>query len=233
MTLKKSILAVLTLALSASVISCNPTSGTVTTDKTTTPKVSDSNIALEGGYTKQDVTKPEYQEIVKTAVTLMNEKYKDRNFQITALKEIYTQVVAGTNYKLICEYKDATGSDKAEIIIYKDLQGKFTLSKDSVINAIPASPGDAVVVGGYTKQDVTKPEYQEIVKTAVTLMNEKYKDRNFQITTLKEIYTQVVAGINYKLICIYTDNTGSSKVEIIIYKDLQGKFTLSKDSVIN
>ena len=131
MILKKSIPVVLTFALSASVIAFTPTQGSADTTKNQNTSV--QKAAMAGGYTQQDAAKAEYQEMGKTAEKLMNKKYKNKKFHITALKKVYTQIVAGTNYKLVCEYKDNAGTGKVEIVIYKDLKGNCSLTKDSVI----------------------------------------------------------------------------------------------------
>jgi len=140
MLLKKSTLKVvlLSLALGISVTSCDLAGlgGLIAKQPGVNDKTSGDTKStdLAGGFTKQDPTKQEYQDIAKTAEKLMNEKYPDRGFMITKLDEVYTQVVAGMNYKLICEFKDNKGTDKAEIVVYKDLQGKFSITSEGVIN---------------------------------------------------------------------------------------------------
>ena len=129
--------------------------------------------SIENGAYMSEAEKEEYQEIVKTAAKLMNEKYPDRSFKITKLKEIYTQVVAGTNYKLICDYEDNEGKGEKEIVVYKDLQGKFSIYVDQNVNApdrVVSPDSSEELVGGFTKQDPEKEEYQNIAKTAEKLM---------------------------------------------------------------
>ncbi|MFA6318283.1 MAG: MliC family protein [Elusimicrobiota bacterium] len=86
--------------------------------------------------------------------------------------------------------------------------------------------------GGFTKQEPSAPEFRQVVKAAEELIGKKYPDREVRLTKLKEVSTQVVAGLNYKLVCDYSDRRESGTVEVIVYRDLSGKFSLANERLL-
>lgn len=69
--------------------------------------------------------------------------------------------------------------------------------------------------GGYSEQRIPTDEELVMFRTVT---------QNCDMTlTPKKVATQVVAGTNYKFFCRYTDNSGSGKCDVIIYRPLQGE----------
>lgn len=94
----------------------------------------------------------------------------------------------------------------------------------------PAFAADRLL-GGYTKQDPAKPEFRQVVKAAEDLLETRFSGRGIRLTRLLEVHTQVVAGLNYKLVCAYADRQGSGKAELVVYRNLAGRFSLTDASM--
>lgn len=75
------------------------------------------------------------------------------------------------------------------------------------------------MVGAYTKIPVTDPA----VKQCQTLI-QKYFDKlkmNVKLVKVTDAYSQVVAGVNYKIIGAVNNNAKTENWQFIIYKDLK------------
>lgn len=83
-------------------------------------------------------------------------------------------------------------------------------------------PEGRTLCGGYTEQREIYDEEMEMFRSVV-------KDSVLVITPLS-VGTQVVAGMNYKFHCRYSDtsNGKAGLCEVVIYKNLQGVATLTK-----
>ena len=113
-----------------------------------------------------------------------------------------TQVVAGTNYRLLCTFTPATeGADASYTIVtvYEDLEGNAEiteiLTSDAKVNVTAE-----VIDGGWAAPetpDVTE-EAGKALQAAVSQMV------GAQYNPLALIGTQVVAGTNYCLLCEIT-----------------------------
>lgn len=67
--------------------------------------------------------------------------------------------------------------------------------------------------------------------SAENLLRQKYPDAGISLTELQSFSSQVVAGMNYRLVASYTDQQGRSGVlNLTLYRDLEGNTTLSEDN---
>jgi hypothetical protein len=74
------------------------------------------------------------------------------------------------------------------------------------------------VAGGYTKVPVNEKE----VTGALSYLKKNFPA--FGIDSVEEAYTQVVAGVNIKLICKVTHPGNRETWEIIVYRDLKNEY---------
>ena len=85
-----------------------------------------------------------------------------------------------------------------------------------------ATPAPAAqMVGAYQPMDVSAPEVQEArsaVEKAIT---------GLRIDSVRAAYAQVVAGTNYKLVCLATDSSGQSTWEFVVWHRLDGSWQLN------
>ncbi len=81
---------------------------------------------------------------------------------------------------------------------------------------------EKVVAGGWTKQDTDA----EVVEKAWEFLNSLISD--LTLHTIREAYTQVVAGTNIRIIADASKNGKDYRLETVIYKDLSGNFSVEQ-----
>jgi hypothetical protein len=88
--------------------------------------VKEPSAMIVGGYQNTDIT-PEIKKMAKFAVKTQSKQTKTR-LQLVSIDSAASQVVAGTNFKLILTIKDHQKTNQAESIVYRDLNGHKELS---------------------------------------------------------------------------------------------------------
>lgn len=138
-----------------------------------------------------------------------------------AIALLGTQVVAGTNYAILCRVtpKDIDGGDEEirVMYIYEDLQGKAEITgfKTIIGKLLPggfsANPGKF----GLKNNKTVYNSYKKAVKSV----------KDCKLTAVAYLGSQVVAGTNYLILC-GCKNTSSNKYTyslVKVYKSLDGK----------
>lgn len=130
------------------------------------------------------------------------------------------QIVAGTNHRFLCKTTSVLpdGSQTYSIAeIYEDLDGNASIM-DIVDSVVPTNLRDGEnLSGGWTQpEDVTVPEdVQKALKTT-----------GAQNEPIACVSTQVVAGMNYCLLCRAAD-ADDAYTFIYLYVDLQGNASIT------
>lgn len=93
----------------------------------------------------------------------------------------------------------------------------------------PSSTGSMPVPGGYVSQNPSDSAMQTVLKEAERLLQARYPQAGLRLNQLRSISSQVVAGANYRLEADYTDSKGSGVVNLIVFRNLQGSYSLTQD----
>ncbi len=93
----------------------------------------------------------------------------------------------------------------------------------------PSSTASMPIPGGYVSQNPSDPAMQTVLKEAERLLQARYPEAGLRLNQLRSISSQVVAGANYRLEADYTDSKGSGVVTLIVFRNLQGSYSLSQD----
>lgn len=93
----------------------------------------------------------------------------------------------------------------------------------------PSSSANIPVPGGYVSQDPADPAMQSVLREAERLLQARYPDAGLRLTQLKSVSSQVVAGANYRLDAVYTDKTTTGSLTLILFRNLQGSYSLTQD----
>ncbi|XP_065022666.1 cysteine proteinase inhibitor 1-like [Musa acuminata AAA Group] len=147
---------------------------------------------LDGGWTAiEDLKDPHVREIAEFAVS-ENNKLEKTNLTLRKVEGGETQVVAGTNYRLVLEVRDGSGaSARYEAVVWEKPWESFKQL---------ASFHKLVIVGGWTPiKNISDPDVGEIAEFAVAEHNHE-AGTNLTLCKVVKGETQVVAGINYKLV---------------------------------
>ena len=139
---------------------------------------------------------------------------------------VATQLVSGTNHLLLCTVSPVAADAKATyamVTLYEDLQGNVTISKveKSELDVPPAG-----LMGGWQA-----PESMDVdadLEAAFAKASEGWTGS--AITPVALVGTQVVAGMNYRVLCTVAPVESGAQAHwalVTLYKDLQGGCTFS------
>ncbi len=178
--------------------------------------------AVVGGWTRPEspAIPAEAAEALEKALDgLVGAKY-------TPVAYLGSQLVAGTNYKLLCGVAPVVPDPVetwAVVTVYKDLQGKASII-DVQESGIPTDLSKGLM-GGWSAPET--PELTAEIREAFDKATEKLLGVNYE--PLAVVGQQVVSGMNYRILCeatavapgaepayaivtVYRDTAGSAEV---------------------
>ncbi len=137
-----------------------------------------------------------------------------------------TQVVAGTNYAILCKvtpvYPDAEGS-YAIVYVYQSLDGEAELvNVEDLIETNEES-----VEGGWN--NIVTEETSQVALDAFTKAVDGMVGANYEVAAV--VGTQVVAGMNYMYVCNVTTVTPDAEGKyalVTVYEDLDGNAEITE-----
>jgi len=113
-----------TLTPAASTSSTAPTDSEATTTSNETVKDEDQTVV--GGYSKAKVDDVKVTAAAEFAVT--EESKKGTKISLKSISSAETQVVAGTNYKLVMVIDEAGAEKTVEVVVYEDLRQTMSVT---------------------------------------------------------------------------------------------------------
>lgn len=146
---------------------------------------------------------------------------------------VASQVVAGTNYMILCEAATTTEQPKTSyqmVIVYADLEGKAEITQMKEFDLTEYVEGDSTEIsaeklaGGWEPAEdrssvVIPQEAKDVFDKAVENL-----DGN-ELEPMALLGTQVVAGTNYAFLCfstLQTEETINGIQVVTVYEDLDG-----------
>ncbi|WOK92404.1 multicystatin-like [Canna indica] len=175
------------------------TSHALSTDPTAA--AAPSPTVLGGWNPIKDVNDPHIRDIAVFAINEYN-KQESKNLALIRVEHGEQQVVAGMNYRLTLLVNDGRSTAKYEAIVFESLPPKSSKKLTSFRPLLYA--------GGWTPvSDINDPHIHEVAEFAVSEQNKKQKSQ-LSLTQIVSGKTQVVAGINYRLVLVATDEHGKS-----------------------
>ena len=190
--------------------------------------------AMVGGFTvctdAQPLLTEEEQDIFKKAeTTLAGGAY-------TPVAVLGTQLVAGTNYAYLCLGAPDEPEDLAKwyiVTLYKDLSGNVTTLSIRDIDLtdihIMNSVYNPSFVGSWTISEPDQPGVlPDDAQAAFDKATKEYVGVGYSPIAL--LGTQVVAGLNYKILCfgtLVTKDPVTSVYVLDVYQDPQGECTIT------
>ena len=195
-----------------------------TTAADTTTEASDSTQAVLGGWTVNTGTKPgisdEDKALFEKAVKGTDEEGH------TPVACIATQLVAGTNHAFLCADTEGTSSWHV-VTVYESLDGKAevigTTELDPSDIYTTDESSDSEIVGGWTVVSEEKGSIPDDAQAAFTKAIEGYTGVSY--TPVALLATQVVSGMNYRLLCAGTPVVpdGVTALYVVdVYEDTSG-----------
>ena len=81
------------------------------------------------------------------------------------------------------------------------------------------------LAGGYTAQDVNDPEIIEVANKAIEILKKETSD--IELVKIISAATQVVAGLNYRLVLEVKTNNQIEKWTLVLYRRFDNTYTLT------
>lgn len=208
--MKKMIALMIALMMGITLVACDEGK----TDK----KVSDSDV-IAGGWTLPE--SPVVTDEVKTVLAKATDGLAGATYEPVAY--LGSQVVAGTNHRILCKFTPSTKNAKttyAIVTVYEDLEGKAEIT--GILNSeAEVQVTDEAIDGGWTL-----PESFEVTEDAASSLrkaSENVVGASYHPVALLGI--QVVAGTNYCLLCEITpvtENPESHYAVVVVYNGADG-----------
>ena len=187
--------------------------------------------AVAGGWTVNgEYGEAELPEEAKAAFDKALEGYTGVGF--TPVAYLGSQVVAGTNYAFLCKSTVVTAdpiTNLKVVTVYNDLEGNATIKDVIDVNVADYTQGDGVTfnvddaVGAYTFENAVGCGLDADVQAKFDKAFEGMTGVGY--TPLALLGTQVVAGINYAVLCqarsVGMTSAKAALAVVVIYADLQ------------
>jgi hypothetical protein len=139
-------------------------------------------------------------------------------------KELLQHHVSGKGQVLQCKGKYAkNGTAAFGIAAFKAEKELFLLKLDA--NKLSKPPKNAIP-GGYMAQDANSPDMRTAAEKAAELLAVEHPDHT--LVKVHQAATQVVSGINYFFVLEIATPSGNIKVQVVMYQDLSGDYSITK-----
>lgn len=209
--MKKAVSFILCLSLIAACILVFASCGKPNNESITTSNV-ESGGEIDGGWARaaSPVITDDFKKIFDKAVAEFDVDY-------TPVAYLASQIVAGTNHCVLCK---AMSKTYVIVYIYEDLQGNAEVT-DIVSSSADAQSTEGNIVGGWAEPEsleMTDDAKKALEKACETLTGAEY-------TPVALLATQIVAGMNYRMICKSKPAVPFPEcgyVIVTVYADLQG-----------
>ncbi|KAK9084678.1 hypothetical protein Sjap_025089 [Stephania japonica] len=180
-----------------------------------------------GGWVPIDVHSPHSIELARFAVDEHN-KEAHTQLEFERLVKGESQIVVGTNYRLTIRATNGGLIQTYEALVYEGLDHKKVLKSFKVIHL---ETGDIPPTGGWTPIDVNSLHSIELAQFAVNEHN-KQAHTHLKFERLVSGESQIVAGVNYKLIIRAINGELIQTYEAHVFEALDGQRVLNSFEVI-
>ena len=234
-------LSVLLLALFmiTMITACGSSNESVQTDESSEMSAEES---VSGGWNLFDNEANALSEDVQTAFDKATEKFTGSELEPVAY--IASQVVAGTNYMILCETTTTTKEPETSyqmVVVYADLEGNAEITKIKEFDLTEYTDGNNTEIsaeqlaGGWQVAEdrfsvVIPQDAKDVFDKAVENL-----DGN-ELEPMALLGTQVVAGTNYAFLCfstLQTEETIHGIQVVTVYEDLDGNAKITNIGTVD
>ena len=197
---------------------------------------------LAGGWEINQTANPSLSEEELDTFNKALEGYADSSF--VPVRVLASQVVAGSNYAYLC--MDKPDPDNATpgwcvIVVYKDLSGAASITSVKSIDILEPktleTAAETNLAGGWT---ISEPGGRPIMlpdeEAEAAFENAAAAYTDVDLKAIALLGHQLVAGMNYRVICYGSDPAGATGTQIYIvevYADLEGNSSVSSAQLLD
>jgi len=185
-----------------------------------------------GAYSPDKISQnsPILEQVLQTGLDNLNKDGED--WTIQNVISVDSQLVAGTNYRVVVEVTNKNGQPATyEWTVYCSLSNECKVtSSEALLNSFATT-------GGWTSGNINDAEVQDAVSAAMTKLtssNGLLASGDWQVSKVMSVETQVVAGVNYKILAQVQDATGQTQniVFNVYYQPWTNSYTLESYQVL-
>lgn len=164
--------------------------------------------------------------------------------ELKPIAYVASQVVAGTNYMILCEAATTTETPSTSyqmVIVYADFSGNAEITQTKEFDLAAYTEGDGSEIsteklaGGWeVAEDRSSAVIPQEAKDAFDKAAENLDGNELEPMAL--LGTQVVAGKNYAFLCfstLQTEETIKGIQVVTVYEDLSGNAEITNISAVN
>ena len=183
---------------------------------------------MTGGWAVNEEVAAGVPEDVAGYLNAALEGFVGSNIEPVAL--LATQLVAGTNYCLLCKITPVVPNPVTSlslVYVYVDLQGQASLLEISGLEGFEQP--EAALAGAWAVYEGAGDPLPEEAQAAFDKATETLLGANYEPVTL--LGTQIVAGTNYDILCKTTPvvpNAVSTITRVTVYADLEGNASVTE-----
>ena len=195
---------------------------------------------LLGGWDFSSDTAATLPEDVQEAFDIAVVTHKLLGVDYVPVAYLGSQVVAGTNYAILCRKTAITSAPEstlAVLIIYKDLEGDATILhvNEFAVDGEEPEESAGAVLGGWTLPEETEvASLPEDAAAAFAKANEGFVGNSLE--PIAYLGRQIVNGTNYAILCrstLVTADPISSIQVVIVSENAEGEATFSSIRTVN
>lgn len=224
--MKKIFAVLLTLALIVSLAACGKSEKK--SEATAAPAATTAEKTVEapkmvGGWQASD--SPVITDSVKALLDKATQGLTGAEY--TPVAYLGTQVVAGTNHRILCKKTLVTAepvTTYAILTVYENLDGGAEVTDIADCNAEAVFTGES---GSWSEPD--SPVVTDEAKAALTKATKDVTGAEY--TPVALLGTQIVSGTNYRLLCLITPVTENPEpyyAVVTVYEDLNGNASITE-----
>lgn len=194
---------------------------------------------VTGGWQiNEDETMAVLPESVQNAFDKACEEYVGMGF--TPIAYLGSQVVSGTNYKLLCKGTTVTATPETKLVtvtIYEDLDGNAQITDvlDFDITALVDETTEENLMGGWQiNTDYAVVNLPAEVESPFTEATSQLLGVNYEPLAL--LASQIVAGTNYAILChtsTVSDESTEGLAVVVVYAGIDGTNEVVSVSQLN
>jgi len=162
------------------------------------------------------------------------------NWEIAQIYSVQTQVVAGLNYKIQCQVKNAQGEtqDVTMVVYFQPWTGALQL-----VSATEGTNTEFASIGGWKNLsgDQLSVTENKILAGAIQTAMESlassetgFTSQGWTVQKIVSVQTQVVAGLNYKIVVELVNTQGQTQQQqwVVYCQPWSNTYTLTSSEVL-
>ncbi|MEK7484153.1 MAG: cystatin domain-containing protein [Planctomycetota bacterium] len=183
-----------------------------------------------GEYSARSVSDPLITNKAETALLFLEEE-NQQPYHLIRIREAWSQVVAGTNYRLILELETDKEIEVWEVVLFENFKEELRLTEKKIVEkkerpkfrkVFPSKPG---MTGVFKERGLEEPEIQTLRDQLIASLKTDYPE--WEWVQAHQVAMQVVAGMRFFFLIEVKISEKRVILETILSQSLNQEFKLT------